>query len=313
MGARKIILAVLIAISSAQSGLVQTPPPAPAESVETKDRLSPDIMEDLVRAPVTLASDGKFAQARAAFERQLEATDDGLARADLLTSFGVELYNAHLVMAHFEDQGSLANALAQESLVYLHRSIAAYEKVFGRRHPLVALALHSYADALEELSKEPPPEVVEYLKQAYQIRLETLGSNNDETVANGFSLLRRGVPAASTHPKEFDALLARAAQDFEVAKGPKRSEFLPRFLSAYTSAAVRFLLAGQRKEAFRLRIFALESIAGQLDESPELCLSVVVDNSEWADAARQVGLSARETETNLDPITAALLSQCAIP
>jgi hypothetical protein len=42
-------------------------------------------------------------------------------------------------------------------------------------------------------------------------------------------------------------------------------------------------------------------------------LSVVVDNSEWADAARQVGLSARETETNLDPITAALLSQCAIP
>jgi len=152
----------------------------------TKDRLSDEQMEALVAAPIDLARKGDLDAAKASFDKLLRQTDSAkdksrLAIADLLTSFGVKLYVQGLDSD--DDRMRLA------SLAYLREAVGAYRAALGSRHPEVAVALNSYADAITETHAPVPPDEVEAIeREALDIRLAAFGEANSETRSSYASL-----------------------------------------------------------------------------------------------------------------------------
>lgn len=166
---------------------------------ETKDRLTPEAMERLVTRPMARVRAGDAAGGERAFEALYADTvrrhGPGSAQAsDLLMAFGVTLYS--------EWQTPSTGAEADETLrvravPYLRRSVDAYRAAFGADHPLVALALHSLADAMTDLAPDDPPAEAETaLEEAYRIRRAALGRSNPETLAALRGLAHiRGLPS----------------------------------------------------------------------------------------------------------------------
>ena len=145
----------------------------------TKDRLTSERMEQLAAEPMKFVRRADLDGAAASFARikartSAEKGDDSLELADLLTSFGIGLYIHGLDTE--DDRYRLA------SLPYLREAIDAYRAALGPRHPEVAVAEDSYADAVEETKAPVPPDQIEpILLDALDIRLATLGEANSET------------------------------------------------------------------------------------------------------------------------------------
>jgi len=162
---------------------VATPPDEaasePAPTNYTKDRLTSERMAELVAAPMKLVRRGDLDGATASFavikaRTAAEKGSNSLELADLLTSFGVGLYLYGLESE--DDRYRLA------SLPYLREAIDAYKAALGPRHPEVAVAQDSYADAVVETKAPVPPDQIEaMLLDALAIRLATLGEANSET------------------------------------------------------------------------------------------------------------------------------------
>lgn len=147
----------------------------------TKDRLSAERMEQLVDRPISVWRASGLAAAEKDFDALLTAAVEAhgsgsVEEADLLTSFGVELF---LDTIGEDDPG-----VRKASVDYLKRAIPAYRAAFGTNHPEVAVALNSYADALFQVEGEAArPEAYSALEEAYFIRLATLGPDHPETMS----------------------------------------------------------------------------------------------------------------------------------
>jgi hypothetical protein len=154
-------------------------------------------MEQLVAGPMSILRKSGLTLAQKDFDSLLAATvqlhgKDSVEQADLLMSFGVELY-----LESFEKDDS---SIAKASIDYLRRAIPAYRVAFGSRHPEVAVALNSYADALKVDGDATRADAVAALEEAYAIRLEALGADNQETraTANDLAALRDSDSFTST-------------------------------------------------------------------------------------------------------------------
>jgi hypothetical protein len=153
-------------------------PPPP----ETKDRVPPDRMEQLVGAPMALVRQGKRSAADALFRAQLAraaATDPSHRdEADLLTAYGVLLYTEGL-------QDTAQDELRRAAIPWLRQAVAATRAAWGPRHPETALALQDLGDALRGLDPDHiPAEAEQAIAAAYAIRLATLGAEDRETKAS---------------------------------------------------------------------------------------------------------------------------------
>ncbi|HEY1607264.1 MAG TPA: tetratricopeptide repeat protein [Allosphingosinicella sp.] len=155
---------------------------------ETKDRLTPMAMEQMVEEPIAAVRNQGLASGQAKFEQLLVADEqrygrDSVQVADLLTAFGVELYSLG-----FENDNQ---ADSQASLNYLREAIPHYRKAFGPEHPEVAVALHSFADADINLNGgRLTPQAEGALEEALRIRRAALGPDNPETRATEARLAR---------------------------------------------------------------------------------------------------------------------------
>jgi hypothetical protein len=178
---RTATLAILVAVTTAcglgapsgEEGLKRVP--------ETKDRLSAEQMEHLVAGPMEIVRGESLAAGEAEFAKLIADARSkhgaqSVEAADLLTAFGVELYNDD------PDPMSAESAAARR---HLKEAVGAYRAAFGPTHPEVALALNSYADLEEKLAPDDPsPLVGALLEQSLEIRERTLGPRNPETNAN---------------------------------------------------------------------------------------------------------------------------------
>lgn len=193
-GALPLLLVILLAAALLLLDYIR-PAAEPATMItETKDRLPSDAMAALVMPAMEAVCNGDLGQAEFLIERQIEAAriahgEHSIREADILSSFGVELYA--------EGQSSENNIIQQASLRYLSRAIPATRAAFGARDPEVALALHSLADAEIELADQAPSAIADAaLNEAYDIRVATLGRHNLESVATLAALGRlEGLPA----------------------------------------------------------------------------------------------------------------------
>ena len=148
---------------------------------ETKDRLSPEAMEQLVEEPMTAVRERGLAAGETEFSRLRSIADarygsNSVRIADLRTAFGVELY--------YEGRTADDPALLRAARRHLHEAIASYRTAFGPDHPEVAVALHSFADIDIELhGGHATPQAKDALREALQIRRAALGLRNHETLA----------------------------------------------------------------------------------------------------------------------------------
>jgi hypothetical protein len=191
-------LICIVGVGASMNADVRAQADAPVKH-ETKDRLSTERMEALVAGPMARVRAGDVAGGERAFETLLaDATrrhGAGSAEAaDLLMSFGVTVFTEGLTPSTgFEAD----DALKARSVPYLRRSVEAYRSAFGPNHPMVAVALHSLAEAMADLAADnPPAEAETALEDAYRIRLAAFGPANPETLAALSSLAYiRGLPS----------------------------------------------------------------------------------------------------------------------
>jgi hypothetical protein len=268
-----LLLTIVPALVAAQGGDA-----APTGEVwETKNRLSPERMSELVSVPMSIVETRGLPAGKAAFERLLAAArvahgERSAAVADLLTAFGVGLYTFGL--------DSDDPRIREESAPYFEAAVPAYRAAFGDAHPEVAVALNSYADVQQALHEDDPPQSAETaLEEAYRIRLSAFGPANIETLASLRYLARaRGLPSRTRgDPARIEAaaglfrrLIARSSNDAE-----------PRYLSApYGRTALARMyarngMAGEAREQLRL---AAEQ-AARWDET-ERCAFVAGETAE---------------------------------
>ncbi len=175
----RFLLAPALALALAACG----PPPL------TQDRLTPEVMEEMVAGPMRHAQAGDVPRAQREFEVLL-ARSDPEDRSDLLTAFGIGLY----MLGPVEGDDPIYRRL---SLPYLERAIPAARSRFGAWHPETALILATYGDALRQSAAgDPPRQADRVLAEAYLIRERMLGPGNVETVAALLELARvRGLPS----------------------------------------------------------------------------------------------------------------------
>jgi tetratricopeptide (TPR) repeat protein len=101
---------------------------------------------------------------------------ESIQSADLLTSFGIQLY--------IEDPDA-GGQFYEASRKYLKEAVPAYEAAFGPDHPEVAVALNTYADVERHRSPNNPSALVISLhEEALRMRLKSLGPKNAETRAS---------------------------------------------------------------------------------------------------------------------------------
>ncbi|WP_337187093.1 hypothetical protein [Phenylobacterium sp.] len=140
---------------------------------ETKNRLSPEVMETLVAAPLAQIKGGDLAGGQATFEQLLQDLETRHGKhstmlPDALSAFGVLI----------REPGYEA-----ESLPYLKRAVAAGRTAFGPDDPELAVLLHDYAVALIIADEaDPSPDADASAAEAYRIRRDALGPDNIETI-----------------------------------------------------------------------------------------------------------------------------------
>jgi len=212
-----------LAILAVPAGSSQT---GPGPSRETKDRLTPDRMAELVAGPLRAAEAGDLARSERLFERLVESArrrhgSGGVREADLLTAFAIQLYTRGSELPR-EDMRQLSRA-------YAERSVQASKRLFGPRHPETALALHSYGHLLFELrSDDPPAEAEAALAEAYSIRQAALGADNAETLSALRTLARIKAARFRTAGKLDEAAgLFRLAIEISARSAPSEEYLKP--------------------------------------------------------------------------------------
>jgi hypothetical protein len=181
----KAILAALLAVLLGVTVYLAWPAGPPPE---TKDRLSPEAIEQMVEGPMVAVRKEGLPSGVAVFERQLTLDraqyGSGSVRvADLLTAFGVELYT--------EGAATENEAEMRAARDYLRNAIPVYRKAFGQGSPEVAVALHTFADAdIAIHDNRLTPEAEAALVEALRIRRAALGPDNRETRATEARLAR---------------------------------------------------------------------------------------------------------------------------
>jgi hypothetical protein len=147
-------------------------PPQPAPPRETKERRDDEALKRQLATPLASAKAGDMARADREFQAILAEVKtqhgaNSLQAADIVSAFGVELYNLER---------------KTEAKAYLKRAIAAYRAATGPDNPEVAVSEHDYANI--ELDLDPDavsPELVEAVRDALRIRRKSLGEANAET------------------------------------------------------------------------------------------------------------------------------------
>jgi hypothetical protein len=195
------IAAVLLAMASPTAALAAAPPakaPSPLEGGETKDRLPPEALREMVRRPAAAVSAGDVARAEREFDvlmTRLRARegDGGLVVADTLVAFAVVLYEA--------EHKRLA-------LAYFRRAADAYRIALGPDDPEVAVSLHDIANVELDLSPDTAsPELIATVEEALRIRRLALGLNNAETAVTFILLGRVKGMAAGGDPQRVEEAL----------------------------------------------------------------------------------------------------------
>lgn len=157
---------------------------------ETKDRLPPELLAEMVEGPMAAVRGRGLAEGDAAFERLVASErSDRVRIADLTMAYGVELYNEW-----WETKEN--RALLQASRERIRSSVPLYRAAFGPAHPEVALALNSFADVEAELNGETSAQAEAALREALKIRSDALGPNHKETIATERDL--ENIQAVST-------------------------------------------------------------------------------------------------------------------
>ncbi len=260
---------------------LQRPPPPMSipmlpDIEETKDRISSDAMEALVAPAMRAVRADDRSQAEFLIERQIEAARiahgaGSVREADILMSYGVELYS--------EGQLSDNRSIQQESLGYLRRAVTATRAAFGPRHPEVALALHSLADAEIDLAKANPPTTADAaLIEAHAIRAAALGRHNMETIGTLVAIgALKGLPArVKANPvrlAEATAWLEKAIAD--AAPGRELGKFTRPALHAHLARI--YLANGQRRKGLHELAQAQSGLA-ELDEAHAFHATMKINN-----------------------------------
>jgi hypothetical protein len=117
-----IVTAAVVLAASSVPAVPSAGPPAQSSVTETQDRLPPERMEQLVAGPMSVFRKSGLVAARKDFDTLLAGAvkahgKGSVEAADLLTSFGVQLFEAGI-----DDD----TAVAKASLDYLKRAISAY-------------------------------------------------------------------------------------------------------------------------------------------------------------------------------------------
>lgn len=213
-----IVTAAVVLAASSVPAVPSAGPPAQSSVTETQDRLPPERMEQLVAGPMSVFRKSGLVAARKDFDTLLAGAvkahgKGSVEAADLLTSFAVQLFEAGI-----DDD----TAVAKASLDYLKRAISAYRAAFGPRHPEVALALNSYADALMQVNGDAGrPDAKAALEEAHSIRVATLGADNPETQAAADKLAQLNDSSRSfTAERDAANAIASAAEALGTANSP---------------------------------------------------------------------------------------------
>jgi hypothetical protein len=248
LGACAAVLLAIVPVAVAGQANDLAPPK------QTRDRLSEERMDQLASAPLAVVRRDGLPAGRVAFERLLARTRarrgaGSVAAADLLTAFGVGLYG----LGFTTDDRQMKEA----SLLYLDAAVPAYRLAFGAAHPEVAVALNSYADVLQALNEDDPPQRVEdALEEAYRIRLAALGPANLETLANQRHLAEiRGLPSRTRgDPARIEAVAETLRQ--VIARAPNDERLLHDSAPAAHAALARMYaqngLVDEAREQLRI-------------------------------------------------------------
>lgn len=154
----------------------------------SKGRLTPEAIQQTVEGPIAVVRQKSLTDGIKAFNELRVAKEarygKGSAQvADLFEAFGVQLFSVG-----FEDGQQAALPV---SVDYLREAIPRYREAFGPKHPEVAVALHSLADAETQLNGgQATREAQAALEEAVQIRRIALGTGDAETVAAETALAR---------------------------------------------------------------------------------------------------------------------------
>lgn len=171
--------------------------PSPLTGGETKDRLDPDALRALVKAPAANVAAGDVAGGERKFAElvsRLRARHgaDALVVADTTSAFAVALYDT--------DHRA-------QSLTYFRRAAEAYRAAVGPDHPEVAVALHDIANVQLDIAPDAaPPDLIAEVEEALRIRRNALGLNNAETAVTYVLLGRlKGIAAKDDPPRVEEA------------------------------------------------------------------------------------------------------------
>ena len=279
---------------------------------ETKDRLSPEVMEQLAGPAIERVRQGDLAGGERLLEAMLAQRTAsggavGLEAADLVSSFGVLLYNEGL------DQSD--DRLRERSMVYLARAVPMYKAVFGASHPEVAVILHSYADVEMELRPDNPSAQAEAaLEEAYRIRLATLGPDNEET-RSGLARLAelRGLPSRTQgDPARIAAAAALIERAMEGAGDTAGNPLTPSRLTMHFALARLYTRNGLLPQALRAVERAESEARSSADPIGENCLLLVSHAHQLADLLEERGFGA-EAEALAKRYPLAMVLSCAEP
>lgn len=245
----------LIVTPAALPGQVSGGPVASTPS-EPTDRLTQERTAELVARPMSIVQGRGLAAGQAAFDRLLAAArarhgEHSVQVADLLTAFGVELYN--LGMQRDERQ------ISEAAIPYLEAAIPVYRAAFGDAHPEVAVALSSYADAQSELHRDNPPASVDAAREeAYRIRSAASGPTNMQTLATlRYLAMLKGHPSRT---RGDPARIEAAATLFRMLVSLSPNEAEPDYLSApaartaFARMYAQNRMANEAREQLRLAI-----------------------------------------------------------
>lgn len=147
-----------------------------ATAEPSADRLTLDVMERLVSAPMQAIRAGHIEEANKRLDAMVRNQSLPLQKADLLESFAA--------LSYIEAQRLSNPALTRLSIDCFRRAADAYRVALGAEHPDVATSLQSYATLLSE--QKPgvvPAAAIQAFNEAHDIRVKAFGPKAGLTLA----------------------------------------------------------------------------------------------------------------------------------
>ena len=228
---------------------------APVASAPT-DRLTQERMAELVAGPMAIVERRGLQAGKAAFDRVLAAMRArpgvrSVQVADLLTAFGVGLYNFGMER---NDQ-----PIKEAAIPYLEAAIPAYRGAFGDDHPEVAVALNSYADAQWQLHQDNPPEGVDASREeAHRIQSAASGPRSIHALATlRYLAVLKGHPSRTRgDPARIEAAAALFRQLISLSPDEANPDYLSaRYArTAFARMYAQNRMANEAREQLRVAI-----------------------------------------------------------